>query len=160
MMDKYERRERNIELRNRENMQYSIGLTEEQHFVLQWLAMVRHDIHCGWNSMWNEQSGKYKELWELISYNEEKDLYPKINKELKSVELKEIKFPHFHSGDFRTIEDYDDDCWEDKMTEEEAYEELTEYLSNINDLIEDYLRKIDKKHQTKYCPTGIARMMM
>lgn len=35
-----------------------------------------------------------------------KDLYPKINKELKSVELKEIKFPHFHSGDFRTIEDY------------------------------------------------------
>ena len=159
-MNKYERRESNIELRNKENMRYGIGLTEEQHFALQWLAKVRHDIHCGWDSMWNDNSSEYRELWSYIDNNTEYDFYPKINQELKSVGLKEIKFPHFYCGDFRTLDNYDSDEWEDEMTQEEAYEELTEYLSNINNLIEDYLREIDEKHQTKYCPTGIARLIM
>lgn len=39
-----------------------------------------------------------------------------------------------------------------------ALDEFADFLSSVDNRIEDYLTNIDKKHGTHYAPTGFARL--
>jgi hypothetical protein len=60
---------------------------------------------------------------------------------------------------YRNSHDYDNDCWEDKMSYEDALEEVITMAINFNNKIEIYLSEIDKNHGTDYCPCGLTRFL-
>ena len=45
------------------------------------------------------------------------------------------------------------------LVTKKKYDELYEQWSEVNNKIEKYLLSIDKKYGTKWCPTGIQRML-
>ncbi len=48
---------------------------------------------------------------------------------------------------------------EDMMDFDEDFSKIISELENLNSKIEGYLRKIDEKFFTNYCPTGAQRVL-
>ena len=110
--------------------------------------------------MWNDEASDNPRLWNYIESG--------IDEMLTEAELPTIEF-NYEPGDIPTAEDYyiflteeeqekyDNDSW--KWREESgAFVEFADFLSSVNNKIEDYLTNIDKKHGTHYAPTGFARL--
>ena len=156
--DKWERKARYVDRLMRKNAEVET-LTEEQHDALAELASIRHKIHSNWDSMWNAESSEYNQLWDYIDSG--------INDILSEVDLPTIDFdyseediPTSFDYDLLTDEeqaeyDYDSWLWREESGE---YEIFAEYLTEVNDKIENYLADIDREHGTQYAPTGWARM--
>ena len=157
--DKWTAKQNYVEKVMRENAEVET-LTEDQHWALQELARIRHEIHTSWEEMWNCESSEYKKLWDYIEYD--------IDEMLTEAELPTIEFNYDPSdvptsADFEIFlteeeqEEYDNDSW--KWREESgAFDEFADFLSEVNNKIEDYLRNIDKEYGTHYAPTGFARL--
>ncbi len=141
------------------------ALTAEQHETLAWLCGLRHEIHCGWDSMWNVESGDYKRLW---------GRYDEINNRLSGCGLKVIdSLPDRlfipDNSDFDYLSPDERESWSQKaeendpdgyrlwMEESGVYFTYLDQMEQINNLIETYLASIDEKHGTDYCPSGATR---
>ena len=157
--DKWTAKQNYVENIMRENSEVET-LTEEQHEALQELARIRHEIHSSWETMWNDEASDNPRLWNYIESG--------IDEMLTEAELPTIEF-NYEPGDIPTAEDYyiflteeeqeeyDNDSW--KWREESgAFDEFADFLSEVNNKIEDYLRNIDKEYGTHYAPTGFARL--
>ena len=123
-------------------------LTKKQHAVLAYLSNLRHQLHTSQKDLFNDESGT--PLWRE---------YNSIDKELIKSGLEPIGLPDYTEA-FTTSMDYEND---DKgLSYEEWYEEnffvFGDEMEEINNMIEKYLEDIDKKHGTKYAPTGRARL--
>lgn len=174
-MDKWEAKQRYVERKNSENEKIKT-LTPEQHDVIQELCAKRHEFHCSFEEMWNGNNAEILYAFtDCNGYN--------MSHMLKEAGLPELEL--VISCEIPCIEDYytllsneEKEEWEkkaDKFNEEnpktffphDGYtlwkEESGEYdtffkiCEKQNDIIEKYLREIDEKHGTDYCPTGIAR---
>ena len=169
----YERKKLYAEKRNRENSTVET-LTEEQHNTLAWLCEIRHNIHVSGDAMFNTESSEYS-YWDYLDMNGERG---EINNALGEVELPLIEWNGLgedtpNSSDYTYVLTEEDRIeWENKaeaanlpyggytlwIEEGEEYQYFLEDKEKINDIIEKYLRNIDRQHGTNYCPTGLTRL--
>lgn len=174
--DKWEAKRNYVDRLMRKNAEVE-GLTEEQHEALEWLARWRHEVHC-----------EHDTIWEVNEDSEMADILygDAIEDELSKAGLPPIKLPDITDSPtsqdyYEVLTDNERDEWERRAEDEtrkaEAkglrrnyggyeiwleesgdYEYAMDMLEHWNDVIEEYLRNIDKKYGTQYAPTGIARM--
>lgn len=168
--DDYFRRELNAERRNLKNYEIAVdnGMSEKEADNIVALCSLRHELHTSMDSV-------------VTSINDNK---PLIDGLLDVIEdLKQSDDPiKIHMGlcegcpdDMETVleipEEYgapysrDDKRYDDWVQTKDyhnwyagVYEELYEEWSLIHEEIEDYLRSIDKKYHTQFCPTGALRI--
>lgn len=143
--DMYDARERYVDNLMYENSQVD-SLTEEQHEALRKLCQIRHELHVNKESLFLTESINHETYWDYIDSNFF-DLLSEVN--LPSIEL------NISSIDYPTDYDYAE-CFD--MEYDEAYGLVMEMAEEVNRKIEEYLRNIDKKYGTQYCPTGRNRM--
>lgn len=152
-----------IDKRNRENEEIET-LTPEQHEALQYVCSVRHELHVGHKAMFNTNSDDYRKLWDYLTEGESSS----INTILESAGLKRIDGINLDIAECPSDDDWYYFMDEEEKAEydsiddwyEEAYNELSEILEEVNRKIENYLREIDKEHGTNYCPSGFQRILI
>jgi len=145
--EQYQKRKENAIQRQEENKKIET-LTEEQHDALAELCSIRHEVHSATKSMYYTESSTYSELWSRLE-----EIYDHI-KELKIGDLKLRPFEQFPCDNDRTYGIIDD-------TDEAEEKNIVEFFDMMNDLnneIEEFLRKIDKQHGTNYAPSGALRL--
>lgn len=120
-------------------------LTEEKHNILSELAELRHRIHTCGDGMYLTESADYG-MWEELRYIREKLRLSGLG----DIEFNEEEVPTDNDRYYGIIEDSDE-------AEKENREEYYESISELNEKIEDFLKKIDEKHGTNYAPTGAFR---
>lgn len=123
-----------------------------QHETLSWLCQIRHELHTHQDGIFITGSADFYKFTGLIesSWGE-----GEINERLKEAGLNPIRW-----GDLQADDIPDDYHFEEEgyQTWEDAYEAAIEKAEEINSVIENYLREIDEKHGTEYCPTGMTRI--
>ena len=123
-------------------------LTPEQHTLLAELCTFRHDLHHNWDSAWNEESGNHSKFADNIDiYAEDIGLAEKIKEAFGKTPFKRIDYPTTSTYAL------------DNLTFEEAFDQACDLFIQVNDEIEEFLRKIDKEHGTDYAPSGATRIL-
>lgn len=142
----FERKKAYSNRRMKENSEIDT-LTEEEHDLLAELCTMRHEMHSCGESM-------YIEINDLNKYFT--DLEIKIKDEILNVDCTDMEF---YDGFLFDMEEesveIDSDEYEERY--KDSIELYYEQKGNLNDEIERFLKKIDEKYQTNYCPTRIAR---
>lgn len=133
-------------------------LTEEQHVALSNLCADRHYMHVnGQDDIWSENcssSATYAYVGGIMSES-------RINEYLDDAGLPGIKFVTYDDCD--NIGTYDYDCNTDEERDSAQYDALKEIgriVEENDNLICEYLRKIDAEYGTEYAPTGMSRKII
>lgn len=130
------------------------NLTEEQHEALAELCKIRHEIHSNVKSVIISDDENYKAR--LIN----------VNIKLEELGLPYMKFIPCGEGDYIDIDTIDglyeygeppEDDEEKQEWYDDNYHRISEELEKLNENIEKYLKVIDDKYSTNYCPTGGLR---
>ena len=159
--EQYFRRNENAARRNEQNKEIAVdnGMSEDWANLINELCRVRHKLHCNIDTLVNSSEGTATEI-----RNSLRD----INTELKEGGYKYIDSLPSNKGDYIDIDSIDDimeiedlpsDFDERDKYLSERYEEIYDQWSEVNSTIEAYLRSIDKKYGTSWCPTGTHRML-
>lgn len=156
--EQYEYRREVAATRNLKNEQTAIenGMTENQADLISRLCSLRHEYHCNLAAYTKDSESR-----EDIRRN-----FARIEEEISKEGLPELDIVNT----FDEVDDmdgliyyYGDDVPEDHDSAEfqewykEEYSRIYDELSNVNDTIEKYLKKIDDKYKTSFCPTGALR---
>lgn len=156
--EQYEYRREAAATRNLKNEQTAIenGMTENQADLISRLCSLRHEYHCNLAAYTKDSESR-----EDIRRN-----FARIEEEISKEELPELDI----ANTFDEVDDmdgliyyYGDDVPEDHDSAEfqewykEEYSRIYDELSDVNDTIEKYLKKIDDKYKTSFCPTGALR---
>lgn len=151
----YDYRRESAAKRMQENKEIDT-LTEDQHDILSELCKIRHKIHSDKKNVIISDDENYKA--KLI----------RINIKLMELELPYMEFIPCGEGDYIDIDTIDglyeyDEVPEDDEERKEWYDNnywrISEELEKLNSQIEKYLKGIDEKYNTNYCPTGNLRML-
>lgn len=152
-------------------------LTEEQHNVLYWLCSIRHELHVKRDDVFHNNSNALAPFDNSCGECE-------VNSRLKTAGLKPIDL-QFEYVDCPIVSDFDclssdeQEEWEEKaeqcnaenptgmwhnaismwIQESWEYKEFMQKTEELNDKIEEYLKEIDEKHGTDYCPSGYTRLL-
>lgn len=144
-----------VNRKNERDKQTCCTLSSKQHDTLAWLASVRHNCKIRQDDWWCDENENCASFWVLLPDNSGmNDPNGEINKRLKECGLKPIKW-HFDTDDYLT----ESIAYELGLSAEKRESERKKTLElplKVNEDIINYLRKIDKKHGTHYCPTEIA----
>lgn len=156
--EQYEYRREAAATRNLKNEQTAIenGMTENQADLISRLCSLRHEYHCNLAAYTKDSESR-----EDIRRN-----FARIEEEISKEGLPELDI----ANTFDEVDDmdgliyyYGDDVPEDHDSAEfqewykEEYSRIYDELSDVNDTIEKYLKKIDDKYKTSFCPTGALR---
>ncbi|WP_278778248.1 hypothetical protein [Leyella stercorea] len=156
--EQYEYRREAAATRNVKNEQTAIenGMTENQADLISRLCSLRHEYHCNLAAYTKDSESR-----EDIRRN-----FARIEEEISKEGLPELDI----ANTFDEVDDmdgliyyYGDDVPEDHDSAEfqewykEEYSRIYDELSDVNDTIEKYLKKIDDKYKTSFCPTGALR---
>lgn len=156
--EQYEYRREAAATRNLKNEQTAIenGMTENQADLISRLCSLRHEYHCNLTAYIKDSESR-----EDIRRN-----FARIEEEISKEGLPELDIVNT----FDEVDDmdgliyyYGDDVPEDHDSEEfkswynEEYSRVYGELSDINNSIELYLKNIDEKYKTSFCPTGALR---
>ena len=182
--DQYQRRAENAQKRMDEQKEVS-SLTEEQHEAIAEVCRMRHELHCNQDSAYlTESTGA--NIWR--SYLDNESGQGLINSILNAAELETInslQLSDSHIDDSYSYWMSDEDVLETlnieyssnfldengKLDDSDEADELRNDISNaiiessyeetheINNKIENFLRKIDEEHGTSYAPTGSQRLL-
>lgn len=160
----YERKAAYAKRRNKENMMIDT-LTESQHYAIQEICAIRHDIHsmdCG--KLLNPESSDYDNWKYIDTENYDNKLLEIISKN----DLPEFSWS-YDSIDVPTLYDLSEEAMEygDSGTPEydEKFDgllcdhviEVSDVIEKWNKSIESWLQGIDDTYGTSYCPTGLSR---
>lgn len=149
----YEAKAGYVEKIMREN-QRKRTLTPEQHRLLYELCFFRHKMHKNVKDLW---SGNAEEMLDELDTDA---LEGGLREEIEEA---------FGVAPFERRNLMNADIWwelsgkeiaDDDEREENRvdwYDEFYGAVGDINREIERFLRRIDEKHGTRYCPTGYAR---
>lgn len=131
-------------------------LTEEQHDVLADLCEIRHEFHTNMDDITKHDTSKIKQ--ELV----------RINMKINEAGLKPMEFiPYGDISDYIDIDTIDELYEIEEVPEynserqdwyDDNYYRIFKELGELHEKIEDYLRNIDKKYGTDYCPSGASRI--
>lgn len=159
--EQYERRSWNAGKRTLDNQTLAVenGMTEEQAEFIGELCSLRHELHCNIDHL---VSGPDCDIARSLVL---------LNKKIKESGIKHMTFIPSEHDDYIDIDDiYSMGEWcddiPDRDEDEEAYrewynttyEDLYEQWSDIHTKIEEYLKDIDEKYGTSFCPTGAQRI--
>lgn len=146
----YDRKANYVRAKNATNKDIALenGLTDEQIEVIEELCAFRHELHCNQEALYYSEYGNHNYFESMLN----NDIYEMLEK---------VNLP-YQNMIFST-DDLEDEnvCFDLDYTDEEkenALQECLEFATRVNNKIEDYLRNIDKKYGTSYCPTGFARL--
>ncbi|MFA5068076.1 MAG: hypothetical protein WC466_08610 [Candidatus Izemoplasmatales bacterium] len=130
-------------------------MTDEQHDAVANLCSIRHELHTNMHN---------------VAISDDQNIKKKIV--LANIQLRESDLPHMSFVPLDEIDYIDIDSIEDlKLMGEnpendeeknewytENYYRISNELSELNSNIEKYLKQIDEKYGTSYCPTGLSRV--
>lgn len=159
--EQYYRRAVNAERRkaNNEEIAISNGMPEHWAELIFTLCRVRHEMHCNIDKLVKSSECDAMDIRNSIV---------EVNSELRESGYDYIDSLPSSVGDYIEIDSIDDiyeiedlpsDDDEREKYLSEKYDEIYEQWSAVNTNIETYLLSIDKKYGTKWCPTGIQRML-
>ena len=148
--EQYDCRRESAIRKNLDNEKIAVknGLTEEQAELISDLCSVRHKMHCSGDSMYLTESADYI-LWEELSR-----LISLIEKSgLEKVRFRHlfVNFPSDIDREYELIDDNDE-------SEEQNRELISQWMSDLNEDIEEYLRNIDRNYNTTFAPSGFQRL--
>lgn len=163
--DQYEARARSAANRMYENSQIQT-LTTDQHIALATVCSIRHEMHSNnQSSMYYTEHGKYRS-WIELSNTINKLLTDAGLEKISGLEISEDQPSDqdtymYDNDQLAELCDYDGDM-SDEDSIRDAYHAYGIAMAHqrsesINTTIESYLRDIDDKHGTSYCPTGALR---
>lgn len=153
--------------RNMNNAEIAIenGMTEEQADLIKQFCALRHEFHCNIDSLvkGNDDSRIEKRLIRLNSDIRESGLAP-----ISCIPAYEDDYIDIDSIEVLTDDAYSEYCdyeipesgtqeWQDWY--DENYHRIYDEWCEIHDGIESYLRDIDNKYNTHFCPTGALRIL-
>lgn len=155
----YERREASAERRGEGNYQILLeaGVNEDIAELIAYnLTYIRHNMHVETDKLVKGYEGA----------NDPSEYYDRISREIQcDSRFKDIPLFDFSEIDTMDyLQDYDDEQPEDHDSEEwnewyaENYERIYGEWEEVNQKIESWLAKIDKKYGTNLCPTGTQRL--
>ena len=148
----YERKEAYANRRMLQNAENE-SLTPEQHEVLAWLCSKRHEVHTNQEDFFYSESSNSTEYWNLIDDGCGNGV---IRDKLSSVDLPDLKWS-FSVDDYMTDALSTEFGYSEEDTDAEL-ESCIEMAGKFNNDIESYLREIDKRYGTNYCPSGVGRL--
>lgn len=156
----YDRRRENAAKRNyRNELIASVnGMTEKEAELVTELCSVRHEMHTNIDSLINDPSNTLIENKLITIYN-------RIN----ATSLPKLSFGKYDRVDEGYIDieniqglyEYDDvpeqgtQAWQNWY--DENYSRIADDWENLNTIIENYLKEVDKIYDTSFAPTGALR---
>ena len=175
-MDKRAREEKEyrqqmyVERKNRWN-ELNDNLSEEQHEAIQSLCAARHWMHVNAVDIAMGKSFEDEKLNDLI--------HSKLNDELiecgfdKIEGLKDYQdvypedmfvdvYDAEHEDTARELYERDEDSYYNERDKYifENYDKTSEICEHNDKIIIEYLKEIDEKYGTEYCPTGMSRRIV
>lgn len=156
--EQYEYRNRSAEKRQSDNEELLIdsGFTQEQAALISDVCRLRHTMHININNLVNGEDSTIER--ELIM----------LNHKLFESGVPHMDFIPINEEDFIDIDNFNTlyeigDVPEDETERDEWYQDNYERIygewEELNHRIENYLLDIDKKYNTRYCPTGFLRAL-
>ena len=156
----YEKKEEWAVSHNKEQSEIAIanGMTEEQAAAMEQLCKDRHYLHTHASDLFISESSDHLTICKMLDteYESESNIHNYLTKAGLSNNL---SFDTISLDDNSTY-DVDQDFNDDDEREEariKALENSADFMEKVNDKIEQFMRAIDEKYGTQYCPTGIAR---
>lgn len=154
--EQYEYRREAAAERNMRNELKAVdnGMTAKQAELISELCSLRHKLHCSMDSIVKDNDGDiYKRFVSLEERMEESGL-PELGGSRTLEEMDDMDGLIFYYGE-DVPQDHDSAEFQEWYKEE--YSRIYDELSDVNDTIEKYLKKIDDKYKTSFCPTGTLR---
>ena len=166
--NEYEAKERNAAQKNIRNTETAIanGMTEEQAEAVAWMCAKRHWMHTHDGSdLANSEASANSELTGFIcqNYNGDGDdefaVCSAILNEQPFIPCEASELPAYEDWDYVLDDDDREEYNGDYVAFRDAMDaKAGEMINNINNQIENWLRKIDEKFGTSFCPTGASRI--
>lgn len=154
----YEYRREAAATRNLKNEQTAIenGMTENQADLISRLCSLRHEYHCNLAAYTKDSESREDIRRNFARIEEEisKEGLPELDIVNTFDEVDDMDGLIFYYGE-DVPEDHDSAEFQEWYKEE--YSRIYDELSDVNDTIEKYLKKIDDKYKTSFCPTGTLR---
>lgn len=156
--EQYEYRREAAATRNLKNEQTAIenGMTENQADLISRLCSLRHEYHCNLAAYTKDSESREDIRRNFARIEEEisKEGLPELDIVNTFDEVDDMDGLIFYYGE-DVPEDHDSAEFQEWYKEE--YSRIYDELSDVNDTIEKYLKKIDDKYKTSFCPTGTLR---
>lgn len=158
--EQYEYRREAAARRAADNEQIAVehGMTEEQAELISELCRLRHELHTNMDKV-TVSDADLRIKSKLV----------KLNAAIRESGLKPAECMPSDESDYIDIDDidvlYECDEWPESGTQEwqdkydDEYARIYSELEQLNSDIEKYLTEIDKQYGTKWCPTGVLRIM-
>ena len=154
----YERKESYAARKMRENCAIENELTEDQKDVIVEICSIRHRVHSdpeAAKALFYTGFATHNEYWNLVDTEIEENYLHKI--------IDKAGLPPLHWKCNCMDYLWDELTWEmGRILEpEDIFDEvmkLSFLLDKWNSAIEDWLREIDEKNGTSFCPTGMSRV--
>lgn len=155
--EQYEYREKAAARRAADNEQIAVehGMTKEQAGLISDLCALRHELHTNIQHYLCNNTEACKALYDMVERIDESG-------------LQELDLGDYWGGDYIDIDDFEmlfetvkvpeDDNERNEWFDNEGWR-ISQDWENVNSIIEEYLRLIDKQYGTKWCPTGALRIM-
>lgn len=124
------------------------GLNDNQYNLLINIAKMRHEIHSNPKQLYNSESSNYKEYSNWLD---------EINNKLTKNKLPKIKWSVDLDALPNSIDRYENIISNTDEAEEKNLSLFYSEHNKINEDIENYLGKIDKKYKSNFKPTGVFR---
>lgn len=156
--EQYEYRREAAAARNVKNEKIAVdnGMTEQQADLISRLCSLRHELHCSMDDIvkGNDVAEDIRERFASLEDKMEESGLPEFGVSGWLEDLDDMDGLMYYYGE-DVPEDHDSDEFKDWYNEE--YQRIYNELSNIHDSIEHYLKEIDEKYKTSFCPTGALR---
>lgn len=156
--EQYEYRRQAAVARNTKNESIAVenGMTEQQADLITRLCSLRHELHCSMDDIvkFGNSNSDIRGRFAFFEERAEEIGLPELGVSDCLADLDDMDGLIYDYGE-DVPEDHDSD--EFKEWYDEEYSRIYNELSNIHDSIEQYLKEIDEKYKTSYCPTGALR---
>ena len=156
--EQYEYRREAAAARNSKNESIAVenGMAEQQADLISRLCSLRHELHCRMDDIvkGGDCAKDLRERFASLEDKMEKSGLPEFGVSGSLADLDDMYGLIYYYGE-DVPEDHDSDDFKEWYDEE--YSRIYNELSNIHDSIEQYLKEIDEKYKTSYCPTGALR---
>ena len=157
--EQYEYRREAAAARNAKNENIAVenGMTEQQADLISRLCSLRHELHCCMDAIvkGGDVASNIRERFSLLEDKMDKIGLPELGVSGSLADLEDMDGLIYDYGE-DVPEDHDSDEFKDWYNEE--YQRIYNELSDIHDSNEHYLKDIDEKYNTFFCPTGALRI--
>lgn len=156
--EQYEYRREAAAARNAKNESVAVenGMTEQQADLISRLCSLRHELHCSMDDIVKGNDGARDICKAFASLEDkmEKSGLPEFGVSGQLEDMDDMDGLTYYYGE-DVPEDHDSDEFKEWYNRE--YKRVYDELSELHDSIEKYLKEIDEKYKTSFCPTGALR---